>query len=365
MAAATTREREVLREFLVEVGAYISGQPHEPAPGSPADLLGHPERALHAYQIGLTLADSAGEHASLLLDALDQPVKLLAACSCARVVLELSARVSWLLDPELEPAERHARIYGHRYSGIKQNMNFQRSEKQPVERHAARVEELAEEAVQLGVRVTHKRNGRVNNIGKRPDATSLVSRLKGASLYRILSAALHGHDWAIRRLAWRPEGHTRVGDTPVTVFDKVSRPNQLANLVAIVALDLASATSALVDYMGWNADQWRAIRNRLVSGLRVQQLVAVADRRHGRGVVPPTPPSKVEDLGVEPIYLVHVSGKPVTLLFSRDGEYTQEGARQIRDILRGLTLEHGELPRSWREELDRLLKVDPRTRTPE
>ena len=260
---------------------YIKSQPHEPAKNSPADLLAHPERALTAFGIGLTLVDSMAEHASLFLDALDEPVRLLAACSCARVVFELSARVLWLLDPELEPAERQARIYAHRHSGIVQNVKYRRSENRPVHQHEKRIEELAEEATHLGVQVVRRTNGRVAAIGKMPTATELVSTLKGEPLYRMLSAAVHGHHWAIHQLSYRSGGRGNVGNTPVTHFYKEVSGDRLAHLVGIVALGFAPAPAALTDYMGWDGDQWRSIWKRLYSDVRVEQRVTLANRGQG------------------------------------------------------------------------------------
>lgn len=260
------REQEVLRRFLVDLGDYIKSQPDEPAKGSPADLLGHPERALAAYRTGLALVDSMDEHARLFLDAMDRPVKLLAACSCARVVLELSARVFWLLNPELEPAERLARIYAHRHGGIVQYVKYLRSENQPFDEYEECIEKLAVEAHGLGVPVARGCKGQLEGVGKPLNATAIASKLKAESLYRLFSAALHGHYWAIHRL-----------DPKDVSVDR------LVYLVGIVGLDFAPAPSALVDYMGWDSDPWWFMWRRLYSGLRLEQLVARAIERHGDG----------------------------------------------------------------------------------
>lgn len=254
-----TREQRLLREFLVEVVQYCRRQPRKPATGSPADLLNHPERARAAFRTGLTLIDSAVQHVQLFLDALDEPPRLLAACSCARVALELSARVLWLLDPELEPAEHHARIYGHRHTGILQHKKFQGSQGQPVDQHERWISELAEEATQLGVHVGRSCNGRINTIGKVPTSTELVSRLKAESMYRILSAAVHGHYWAIHQLRGNEVSNER-----------------LSFLVRIVALEFAPGPAALSDYMGWESERMNLAWSRLQSNLRLR-----ADRDSG------------------------------------------------------------------------------------
>ncbi len=278
-----TREQEVLREFLVELADYIKNQPDKPAKGSPADLLGNPKRALTAYGIGMTLMDSMDDHTSLFLDALDQPVKLLGACSCARVVLELSSRVFWLLDPELDPTERQARIYAHRHNGIVQNVKYRRSENKSVDQYEKRIEDLAVEATHLGVTVVRRPNGRVKGIGKMPTATQLVSKLKGESLYRIFSAAVHGHHWAIHQLSWTPGDRASIGSTPVTNFYKEVSSERLANLVCIVAIDFVMAPATLADYMGWDRDRWQVIWKRLSSGLRLEQAVSRAKERYADG----------------------------------------------------------------------------------
>ena len=259
-----TREPRVLREFLIEVVQYCRSQPREPATGSPADQLNHPGRARAAFRTGLTLIDSAVQHVQLFLDALEEPPRLLAACSCARVALELSARVVWLLDPELEPAEHHARIYGHRHNGILQHRKFQGSQGRPVDQHERWISELAEEATQLGVHVGRSCNGRITTIGAMATSTELVSRLKAESMYRILSAAVHGHYWAIDQLRGNEGSDER-----------------LSFLVGLVAIDFASGPAALADYMGWERARMNLAWSRLQSGLRLERMVTLATKREG------------------------------------------------------------------------------------
>lgn len=259
-----TREQRVLREFLVEVVQFCRTQPREPATGSPADLLNHPERALKDFRTGLALIDSAVEHVSLFLDALDDPRRLLAACSCARVALELSARVLWLLDPELEPAEHHARMCGHRHIGILQHMKFQRSQGESVDQHEQWISELAEEATQFRVDVGREPNGRITTIGKVATSTELVSKLKAESMYRLLSAAVHGHYWAIDHLSRK-----RVSD------------ERLSFLVGAVALEFSPGPAALADYMGWQSERMNIAWSRLQSGLRLERMVAQEKERQG------------------------------------------------------------------------------------
>ena len=275
------RERVVLREFLPELGAYTRSQSHEPAKRSPADLLGDPESALTAYGIALALAESAAEHVSLFVDALDEPVRPLAACSCARVVLELSARVQWLLDPELDRIERMGRIFAHRLRGIVQQLKYERSRGRAVVAFEERIEQLAKQADCVGVPVARKKGGRVATIGKMPTATELVSKISSQqAMYRVLSALAHGNSWAILWLCWVPGQETNVGNTAVTSFHKAIRADRLSFLVATVALNLVALIAPLTDFMGWDTRRFRLLSGRLFAELRLEELVARANERY-------------------------------------------------------------------------------------
>ena len=143
-------------------------------------------------------------------------------------------------------------------------MKFQRSQGEPVDQHEQWISELAEEATQFRVHVGHGTNGRITTIGKVPTSTELVSKLKAESMYRILSAAVHGHYWAMDHLSSK-----RVSD------------ERLSFLVGAVALEFSPGPAALADYMGWQRGRMNLAWSRLQSGLRLERMVALANERQG------------------------------------------------------------------------------------
>ena len=265
-------EREALRWFLSELGSYTKSQPDVPAAGSPAhreESLPRAVSARRAYGIAVTLSELAAENASLFSDALDAPARVLACVSCARTVLENTSYARWLLEPEIEAAERVERVFGYRYRGLEQRVKISESDDAAV--HRRRIEQLAQTATELNVTVRRHGSGRIRSVGAMRSATDLCKLYGGEETYRLLSAIQHGHGWAIRRWCYLPQGQTIEDGVPTIRFTKGIRPERLEFLIVTIVCGLSGAVWAMANFMGWDGDHLDDIGKEMIRVLHFEE----------------------------------------------------------------------------------------------
>ena len=93
-------------------------------------------------------------------------------------------------------------------------------------------------------------------------------------MYRLLSAVTHGHDWAIRELAFRPvpEGDINpdVGRVPVTMFEKHVNVNKLALLGLTAAKAFAKPVWDQCNYAGWDNERLIGVLDSTFDKLRLR-----------------------------------------------------------------------------------------------
>ena len=269
------KERKALRRFLSELGAYTKSQSDVPAAGSPAhreESLPRPVSARTAYGIAVTLAELAAENAVLLADALEAPAKPLACVSCARTVLENTSYARWILDREIEAAERVERVFGYKYRGLEQRLKSAGSDDVAV--YKKRVEELVHAATELNVKVSRHGDGKLDLVGARRSATDLCKLYGGEETYRLLSAIQHGHGWAIRRWCYVPQSQKIEDGVPVMRFSKGIRRERLEFLIVTVVCGLSGAVWAMADFMGWDRERLEEIGRQVLPSLNFEEWLA-------------------------------------------------------------------------------------------
>jgi hypothetical protein len=122
-----------------------------------------------------------------------------------RGAAEPAARAAWIMEPNLSPTDRRARVLVERLSALHEERKFKNLRKHADERIAV----LVADALALGHPVVDGKRLKPEHFGQaRPDATNLFGRLlpdvtepqadaPGSRLYRILSAFSHSTLWAI------------------------------------------------------------------------------------------------------------------------------------------------------------------------
>lgn len=257
--------RGALTHLDKEVGAYMQSQGIDPAPGSQAatERTTYP-RAESLYTvsaIGSMLLESVGEHVSLLIKGMTEPIEPLACWTCVRSMLESSSIAAWLFDPRVDAQKRVGRAYALRYEGLEEQVKFGRAanlsatELQKLENL---VDERTRDAIKLGFPTVADQRGRQIGIAERmPSATEIIkTMLDEECAYRLLSAVAHGHVWAILRLGFEPLGiqPSQCEDGPrITAIEKFAGSVEgYGYLVARAAKSLAFPLWHQCLYFGWD-----------------------------------------------------------------------------------------------------------------
>ena len=163
---------------------------------------------------------AAADHLIAMKRTLDEPVQTLAPWGALRRVLLLSARSSWLVDPNIGTVDRIERSLNARWSDIRESASLARTASQrqgraagdsqgiaiitPEEFHpASREEQVRETGRRLGlhtVRDPRKRDW----IGHVPPSdTKLIRDTFDAEFeWKLLSAIEHGRSWALISLGY-------------------------------------------------------------------------------------------------------------------------------------------------------------------
>jgi len=205
-----------------KTGAIINGFGHDPKSDSIAanelTSLGSPEPLKNAYSQGSLLIEVGADHLSAFLRAVTQPVLTVSAWTSIRGVLEVAAISTWLLDDHLAVKERVARSYAYRCDGLMEQVKFIRSDN-PTDSVKAqkRLEDVLDQAKTIGVQTREDKSGRIVGLSQpMPPVTELVrDQLNAESLFRLLSAIVHAHPWALQQLSFR-----RIDDRQQILLEK-------------------------------------------------------------------------------------------------------------------------------------------------
>jgi hypothetical protein len=183
----------------------------EPFSGSKASLelrdFQRPESVKAAYDLGSALIEVAADHVIAFTKTVTEPVQTIAPWTCVRAAVEASAIASWLLDPPVDVRERVCRSFAFRYEGLIQQTKYARSLglNSDVNKIQVRIDELEKISLDLGFsRVVDEKGRRIGIAQIMPSITQIVnSELGEESTYRLLSAAIHAHFWALVQLSFK------------------------------------------------------------------------------------------------------------------------------------------------------------------
>jgi hypothetical protein len=209
-----------------ETEREIEGAAGEPARTSLAahelETFSSPEMLETAYGQGTMLAVAVRDHFEGLIRALAEPVLTVSPWSGARSTLESAALSCWLLDPCVTARERVARSFAFRYEGLHQQATIARrsGNSAAVDRTTKRLDEIADQALALGYADIVNKKGRRYSAGMpMPSMTNLTdSVLDCGGSYKVFSAMVHAHPWALQQLGFR--GIQSEDGSPLTVKGK-------------------------------------------------------------------------------------------------------------------------------------------------
>lgn len=266
-----------------EVTAFIQSQGIDPSPGSQAAIeragYSRPESLYTVSAMGGMLLESVGEHVTVLVRAMTEPITPFACWTCVRSMLESASIAAWLFDPEVDAQQRVSRAYAHRYEGLEEQVKFGRAANVPpdeLRQLEELLDKLEQDAVSLGFPVIRDRNGRRIGIAERmPSATDIIRAvLDDECAYRMLSAVAHAHTWAMIRL-----GFTQAAVQPPQPRDgaRTVTMQKSAGSIYMHAFSVVRATKALTLpvwnqclYFGWDRDRLVAILEAVYDQMHMQ-----------------------------------------------------------------------------------------------
>lgn len=203
-----------LQDFLDQTSVLWNQQGEKPEPVSQASLelvtFVRPESIGTAYSQALILFEAAADYSMALVKTLTEPAQTIAPWSCARSVLETSALATWLWDTKINARQRVQRSLAFRHEGLLQQLKFARASKAvDKQKIIERLDEVEQIALALGFdKIVDKKNQKRIGIGQAmPFVTDIVTEMFDKETnYRLLSAMVHGHSWAIQPLSFGQMG---------------------------------------------------------------------------------------------------------------------------------------------------------------
>jgi hypothetical protein len=199
-----------LQEFLDQSSVIWNAQDGKPAPNSQAALelanFSRPESIATAFSQAAMLFEAATDYSMALIKTLTEPAVAVAPWSCARCILETSALAAWLWDTKIAAIQRAQRSLALVYEGLEQKRKFATIANSDIDPNKVlqQIDEFEKVAQGLGFpAIIDKKNKRSGIARPMPSDTEIVKlMLDKESNYRLLSAMLHGHIWALQSLGF-------------------------------------------------------------------------------------------------------------------------------------------------------------------
>ncbi len=190
-----------------KTAAFFNERNLEPAPGSKAILeldAFRRESVQTAYSQGNLLIETSADQLIALYKSLTEPVLTIAPFTSARALLESSALASWLLDLTINTQERVQRSFAFRFEGLSQQVTFARTAGLDTKETKKRIDDVEKLALSLGFNKMNNKKGKRIGIGQQfPKMADLIASVFSEEpVYRLLSAFIHAHSWAIQQLSF-------------------------------------------------------------------------------------------------------------------------------------------------------------------
>jgi hypothetical protein len=266
---------EELRNLLAEivalhdaVGRLFADAGHDPLPGSKAEhelrSYERPTIIETAYSQATLLIEAASDHLILFTRSMQEPVLSIAPWSGIRSLLEASAVATWLLDGQIGATERAIRSFSFRLEGLHQQAKLARSSHDDavLEKVGERTRKIERDANTLGIPSHYDKHGNLAYIGaKMPAMTELSATvLKDELAYRLLSAVLHGHSWALQQA-----GFVKVKSGSHLYLERSIQPLAILYLSSRAVHAFIRPVLAKAVLYGWDARQCAALADSINS----------------------------------------------------------------------------------------------------
>jgi hypothetical protein len=220
-------------EYDVQLGSPAAGD---------AAALGDLQPIRTAIGQSVLLSESASEHVAAATNSLKEPAQIIACFSCVRTATEVASLSWWLLDPKVDCFERMSRSVALRRKGLDEQKRL------TPEGGGVDHEHLARRYAAIDASVAAHR---LKVVGV-PPATHLVGRVFGDPLcYRLASAVVHGHSWAVSHVGFAEMGRDECRQ--VTLLRKTAKPTVLLYLLALAVEALGRPLWATTKYVGVHA----------------------------------------------------------------------------------------------------------------
>jgi hypothetical protein len=240
------------------------------------------EILITAYSQGAMLIEVAADEAMAFAKTLINPALTIAPWSIARSVIEASALGCWLMDIKIDEMQRIARSYAFRYEGLIQQLKYAKSQNQVklVQSIEERIKKVECQAIALGYPPIHSKNNKCIGIAQlMPSITEIVDQiLHKQATYRLLSAAVHAHFWAIKNLGFEmvpdadvPTGANNVSGVNVHFMHKALKPLSILAVTSEVITSFARIIWNRFLLFGWDKDNLLNILESVYDQLEMKQ----------------------------------------------------------------------------------------------
>jgi len=199
-----------VQDFLEQTGRIWASYGHQPSSDSHASKelisFARPESIGTAYSQGMTLIEVAADYGFALKNTLTEPAQSIAPWTCVRGCLEASALSMWLLDSKIDARERVKRSLAFRYEGLEQQAKFAQATKGKINPNdiEKRIDQIEQVAQGLGFPKIIDRNNKRIGAGQKmlPITQIVIEMLDKEQNYRLLSAMVHAHPWALQHFGF-------------------------------------------------------------------------------------------------------------------------------------------------------------------
>jgi hypothetical protein len=193
-----------------QFGSFINENNSKPMPDSQTNReissFERPESVVTTHSQGWLLCEAAADQLMGLAKLLTEPVQTIAPWTSVRALIEASGLAAWLLNPDVDVMTRVQRGFAYRYSGLNEQVKFVRvtGDEKVLDIANSRIDHIEQLALKLGYPKFEK-EGKRTGIGQiMPGITEIVRQeLDQEAVYRLSSAMIHVHSWAISQLSFK------------------------------------------------------------------------------------------------------------------------------------------------------------------
>ncbi len=258
-----------------QIGQFINKTNSQPAPDSYVmnERYSFPreESVMTAHSQGWLLCEAAADQLMGLTKLLTEPVQTIAPWTSVRALIEASGLAAWLLNPNIDVATRVQRSFAFRFDGLNEQVKFLRALGNEIElaKAISRIDYVEQLALELGYPKFEKEGKRIGIGQIMPSITEIVRQeLDQEAVYRLSSAMIHAHGWAISQLSFKKleEATVVVNDEngnsfAVTALAKHMDPTSVIYLSQNSVICFARSVWFQSLLFGWDLDILRNILN--------------------------------------------------------------------------------------------------------